>query len=360
MGRPVQKFHRPGKRCRSGRWRLFWRGENRTYEFSVGDVSDNVAEQMRLELELALRGGEWPEWALEKPTVRRYRSEERGDGAVDVLGRYARHLYAEVSDRWAQNNVGYLMQWRDWLDGVLDEASVDDAYTWLGWVMENPGPRGKVRTAATRNRMLGACRKFYRWAVDAGYVDQNPFSDISTIKEDRPVDVEYLTRSERDRVLEVAREHPRGVSVWLALYTGMRRSEIWRLKWKDVSMDVGRITVQPGKTGKPRTVPIASTLLSELEERRPDGASGWVVRRKHYWTTDADNLLEHLEDACNGIENHLLRWNVFRHTFCTLLVQDGVAIDKVAAWSGHTPRVCRDHYAQFVPRDRHDEDIEKL
>ena len=46
--------------------------------------------------------------------------------------------------------------------------------------------------------------------------------------------------------------------------------------------------------------------------------------------------------------------------FGSLLAQDGVSIDKISAWMGNTPEVCRRHYAQFVPRDRRDEDIDRL
>ncbi len=53
-------------------------------------------------------------------------------------------------------------------------------------------------------------------------------------------------------------------------------------------------------------------------------------------------------------------WNAFRHTFGSLLAQAGVSLDKITSWMGNTPDVCRRHYAQFVPRDSHDEDIEKL
>jgi len=53
-------------------------------------------------------------------------------------------------------------------------------------------------------------------------------------------------------------------------------------------------------------------------------------------------------------------WNSSRHTFGSLLAQEGVSLDKISAWMGNSPEICRRHYAEFVPRDAHDEDIEKL
>jgi integrase len=53
-------------------------------------------------------------------------------------------------------------------------------------------------------------------------------------------------------------------------------------------------------------------------------------------------------------------WNAFRHTFGSLLAQGGVSLDKISSWMGNTPEVCRRHYAQFIPRDRRDDEIDKL
>lgn len=64
-------------------------------------------------------------------------------------------------------------------------------------------------------------------------------------------------------------------------------------------------------------------------------------------------------DGSPWIPAERINWNAWRHTFATLRVQAGVSLDKVSAWMGNTPEVCRRHYAQFVPRDKHDEDIDK-
>ena len=43
-----------------------------------------------------------------------------------------------------------------------------------------------------------------------------------------------------------------------------------------------------------------------------------------------------------------------------VVAKEGVSLDKIAAWMGNSPQICRRHYAQFAPRDRHDEGIERL
>jgi hypothetical protein len=37
-----------------------------------------------------------------------------------------------------------------------------------------------------------------------------------------------------------------------------------------------------------------------------------------------------------------------------------VSLDKISAWMGNSPEICRRHYAQFVPRDHRDEEVDRL
>lgn len=64
-------------------------------------------------------------------------------------------------------------------------------------------------------------------------------------------------------------------------------------------------------------------------------------------------------DGKSWLPAERIGWNAFRHTFATLRAQAGVSLDKISSWMGNTPEVCRRHYTQFMPRDRHDEDIDK-
>lgn len=68
-------------------------------------------------------------------------------------------------------------------------------------------------------------------------------------------------------------------------------------------------------------------------------------------------VAEHTHDLENALDH--IGWNVFRHTFASLKVQDGVDVQKVARWIGDTLETCLLHYAQFVPKDKRDPDIDK-
>lgn len=128
---------------------------------------------------------------------------------------------------------------------------------------------------------------------------------------------------------------------------------------KSTSEVIGRrLTVRAGKTGRPRVVPIPAPLSGVLGRASREGK--YVVPREVQWDTEARKVVKRLRAECGSVPDGRVRWNAWRHTFGSLLAQEGVSLDKISAWMGNTPEVCRRHYAQFVPRDHHDEDIERL
>jgi integrase len=213
------------------------------------------------------------------------------------------------------------------------------------------------------------------------------------------------------------------LAIAIAFYEGMRRGEIARLDWPNVRFDSGTIVVPKSKTGKGRTIPLHSELEKMLLEVPKSERIGYVVKTEHdtgnynvdetarldrftnFITTirglreaqllqeqgipRPDLFAENAPRTRTGAEwkkqkaeyqsavkawqkernkrtkeiNMILErigWNPFRHTFGSLLAQAGVSIDKISAWMGNTPEVCRRHYAQFIPRDRRDSEIDKL
>jgi integrase len=384
MGRPRSEFPTPGKRQRGGKWELFFWARNegripggRTYGLTIGDVTEQEAETRRMELELALRTGQWPAWAIKAPGVQRYftRGEEKAptvkrpaaesaEANDAILADYRPHLEASVSPSWAVTSLAHLRELADVAKKPLTEVTPADAEIFLTAVMTTPGRNhgGRPRCKATANRARASCSRFYRWAVRAERVMANPFAGLPGLREDAPATIVYLTRPERDAVLEAARDLPDGIAVEIALLAGLRRGEVIACRWEDI-LEHGRLRVPTTKTGRPRIVPLQASLLARLTELRPQHARGRVMP----WPADPEAakwrarlLLENLQPLCPDIPSDRIRWNAFRHTFGSLLAQAGVSLDKISAWMGNSPAVCRRHYAEFVPRDERDEDIDRL
>ena len=198
------------------------------------------------------------------------------------------------------------------------------------------------RAPRTVNTYLIAFKQFYRWAVREKICAKNPFENIKAKKAEQVAGIIYLTREERARIFEARPP----ISVYIALYAGLRRGEISRLQWEDVDLKNRWIHVKKTKTGRPRYVPISAELKKYLAGVPQTGQSvcGWD--EKFYQSkVELDDLIERLPALATKI-----RWNVFRHTFASLLAQSGkISIDQICAMMGNTPEVCRRHYAHLIP-----------
>lgn len=106
---------------------------------------------------------------------------------------------------------------------------------------------------------------------------------------------------------------------------------------------------------------VPSNLIKQGKEFRKNSKAGSAKKILHLAIHFAgqQGCPEKAHDGGDWIPAERIGWNAFRHTFATLRAQAGVSLDKITSWMGNTPDVCRKHYAQFMPRDSHDEDIDK-
>lgn len=95
---------------------------------------------------------------------------------------------------------------------------------------------------------------------------QDIVQNIEKLREPEPRDRVY-SEEEIERLLMECSEQVR-LGVIISLLTGMRFSEVIKLKWNDVDLERGRIKVRKTKTHRDRTIPIKGKLLMSILQRR--------------------------------------------------------------------------------------------
>ena len=345
-----------GKSTSRGRWRIYWNCGGRKYMISAGTPIEVEAEQRRLEVALALITGDWPEWATALTAVRAYLGNGGGNGGGngDAVAQYAADsLRPKVCGRWAATSLAQLRRLAEYVGGDILGTTPEQAVGFLAHVL------GEGAAAETHNHHLATCSRFFAWAEQIGRVGSNPFAACKRAKVELSGEIVACSREERDRILDAAEGLPDGLAVWVATYAGLRRGEIHRLQWEHLVNDGRLLLVFKSKTGRPRRVPIADALRTRIGYDRTQ--SGYVIpwpRDYPAWSYAASDCLKALAERVPDLA-HLCRWNVWRHTFASLLVQGGVGASKAASWMGNSEAVCRRHYAQFVS-DEGDEAINVL
>jgi integrase len=125
-------------------------------------------------------------------------------------------------------------------------------------------------SGATQNRYRDRISGMFTRAIRLGLVVQNPARGIRKVRESTGR-VVYLT-AETERAIHDQLPPALRPLVTVAVNTGLRWSEQAALRWVDVDLLVGVVTVRRAKNGHSRQVPINSTVarvLVELGAARP-------------------------------------------------------------------------------------------
>lgn len=221
--------------------------------------------------------------------------------------------------------------------------------------------------AATYHRHFLLLRRFLRWLSRRDGVP-DPFLDLEPPPRPRQ-EREWLTPEEFQRLLAAAAcphrrlpglaERDRLVLLALGL-TGLRRSELVALNWRDLSIDGPKtsLLVRRGKGGKPRRQPIAAQLADELRqlhaERDPTpdepvfcGLAGGRLQE----TTLAQIISRTATRA--GLEKHVTA-HTLRHTAATWLRQATGDARLVAEYLGHADLSTVSRYTHVAPDELHE------
>lgn len=237
---------------------------------------------------------------------------------------------------------------------------------------------GDVResTRAYRYRHL---RTFFNWAEDEGHIEYNPIDDVHKPRPGKRVP-EFLTEAQVDAILDAIQrdyeakhakgEVQEGQILWLkdvvqfAVHTGLRAGEIVHLRWHDVDLETGYITVRNmdssgaedgfrTKSGHERSVPVVGRAERVLERLKADYegvGSAYVFRGYRGDKLNATYMSKQFKNYVReaGLSDRF-RFHSLRHTFASWMVQRGASIAVVSKVLGHSSTEVTQKYAHLIP-----------
>ncbi len=213
-----------------------------------------------------------------------------------------------------------------------------------GYVMhlENKG-----NADGTINRKISRLNVMFKMAQDRKKTGDNTGFKYEHRRETQGR-IRWMDRDEEDRLLANLeriglQEHADVVRV--AIDTGFRMGEIWRLKPFDVDMATGRLTVWENKTDKPRSIVMTSRVKTVLMAYEKSDNQPYFPRSKE-WLIRGWNRAKHIMKL-NGDAEFIPY--CCRHTCCSRLVMGGVPLIKVQQWMGHRSIQTTLRYAHLAP-----------
>ncbi|MGE4558292.1 MAG: tyrosine-type recombinase/integrase [Desulfovibrionaceae bacterium] len=184
----------------------------------------------------------------------------------------------------------------------------------------------KKKSPQTVKHVLALLRRIIRFGVRKGLcppVDPQKFN-IEVPRVDNTV-TEDLTAEELQNLLgAIDRHEDQRIAnlMRLALYTGMRRGELFRLQWRDVNLERKTVTISDPKGGKSQTIPL-SPLAVEVLKETPRFESEYVFpNKKGGKLTDIKRHLNKIRERADLPEG-FRPLHGLRHVYASMLASSG-------------------------------------
>lgn len=213
---------------------------------------------------------------------------------------------------------------------------------------------------ATINKHASLLRRIFSLAKQWHHIESNPFDDIVV----KDLDVgDYVQRflgpDEISRLLSQAKrsKHPYIYHlIRLLILTGARKSE-WRLaRWCDVNISNRELFVTVSKNGRSRKIVLSREALKVLNEIRITSKNLGLTADYRDWVLTNPRTLKpytcfhHAFDRVRiAADLPNVRIHDLRHTFASLLVNNGATIYEVQKLLGHHHISMTERYAHLFP-----------
>jgi integrase len=201
------------------------------------------------------------------------------------------------------------------------------------------------------NNVLNLLSVIVKWARGRSFLAHDPLFGVKRARRD---DIErvYLEPSQIPELLSAADDVRDSTILYLAAYSGMRRGELFGLKWIDVDWQHGQVRVSrslyqgalttPKTKNSVRTIDLPPSVLAALAIYRafyPSIADGFVFRTPDGAALDPDNWSKRQfaaiakRAAAEGLPT--IGLHGLRHTYASLLINQGESLKYTSRQLGH-------------------------
>jgi integrase len=216
--------------------------------------------------------------------------------------------------------------------------------------IQNYGVKNDVKNSTTNYR-VDQFKAFVKWAKQKKHIQFNPLTDIERLSQPEPED-KLISDDDFNKLLEVCPSHLQEM-IWVDWQTGMRLSNVVKLRYDQLDLEVGGINIAPVemKKGKSVFIDLDSNLVEWFKRRRaahPHDEYVWPntngqARNPKSLSTTFTRKARDLGLDCT--------FHSIRHTFATRWAKSGISILMISKLLSHRS-------LQSTQRYVHIEDLE--
>lgn len=187
---------------------------------------------------------------------------------------------------------------------------------------------------ATVNRELAGLKRLFNLAEQWGlYQGRNPVRGIRFLDENN-LKLRTLSEGEETALLKCCAPFLQDLVIF-AIYTGLRLGEILNLKWEEVDLENGTLTMMVRKNRRVLELPLNDKALAVVKGWHGIRKCGYVFYN-HATGDQWKDVRAGLQKACRLAGLRDVTWHTFRHTFASRLNSSGVDLVTVKELLGHS------------------------
>lgn len=282
------------------------------------------------------------------------------EGKQPDIKRIANHTFRELASdylKWAERQRGFTEK-KSYVKGLVASFGQYPLRRFDTRMLEQDQTEmiQNGKKPATVNRRLATIKHMFTKAVEWDMVEDEALKRVRRVKllEENNRRLRFLSREECSALIAECDSHLKPIVI-TAVNTGMRKSEILKLKWENVDLQHGFILLDRTKNGERREIPINDTLkdiLTALYQGTKEHPRRIDVPYVFYDPKTGkayQDLKKSFQAACRRAGIKDFRFHDLRHTFASHLVMAGVDITTVKELLGHKTLTMTLRYSHLAP-----------
>jgi len=278
-----------------------------------------------------------------------------------LLDKYTENFQNQASFQTGKRH--YLENFKEYFgeSTLLANIRYMNLETYRNYLRQKITKNKTIRADASVNREMSCLHHTFTKAVEWEMIEQNPFEKgKSLILKENNKRMRFLNENEIKNLLENCPPYLCKV-IECALNTGMRRGEIFGLKWFQVRD--GFLYLKETKTSEPRQIPINDALelmfaqIKSEQNPKGDNVLGFrgkavkKLRSKYVFTCKGKPIKEVKKSFKTALKNAGIqdfRFHDLRHTFASQVLLRGGTLKDVQELLGHKTMTMTLRYAHLT------------
>jgi len=253
--------------------------------------------------------------------------------------------YNSETIRLKRGNLQHFTTWKQ-SKNILKITNKDIKKYYIQLVSEKANCKNR-----TINKYIVTLEQFYDWCCRFKHIKQHPFGNLSLLKNNTKINRKPINKEIIKQLYQACKYPSEKLLLIFAYGCGLRAAELQYLKVKDIDTQRALVTVQSGKFNKKRTIPISYKHIEYVKNYIIDKN----LRSSEYLFTYENRFISQylLRKELKTLQNRIgiqpcFTLHHLRHSIASHLVENGVAIQLVQQFLGHTSLETTQNYVTLT------------